>query len=84
MQMLMLRLEDGSGYCNIQLYFEDEWMKVCEVNSYVKVGAIAKCGGPVYRPEIKITGNSVVQVTDFNDITHHMLQCMKTENASDL
>jgi hypothetical protein len=48
----------------------------------VKISFNAKVGGLQYRPEIKITGCGINLVEDYNEITDHMLECVKTEIKS--
>ncbi len=35
----------------------------------MKIALHVKCGGQIYRPEIKLAGISIVKLVDFNEIT---------------
>jgi hypothetical protein len=79
MPMLNLRIQDSTGKCVISFYYSEETEALCRnVRGYVKMGINAKCAGMVYRPEIKLMGLSIVELQDFNELTSHCLQCIRT------
>jgi hypothetical protein len=74
-----LRVQDSTGRCLISFYHSQEIEEICQnLKGYVKTSINVKCGGLVYKPEIKMMGISIVELTDFNELTGHYLQCMKT------
>ena len=79
MPMLNLRIQDSTGKCLVSFYHSEELEALCrEVKGYVKMGINAKCAGLVYKPEVKLAGVSMAELKDFNEITSHCLQCIRT------
>ena len=79
MAVINLRLEDSTGTCRVMLYYRTKYEELCQEGGYVKLGLTAKCGGLVYRPELKLTGDSMTPLQDFNELTEHYLECMRAE-----
>jgi hypothetical protein len=79
MTLLNVRVEDSTGRCSICFYYSEEIEAVCkEARDYVKLGINIKCAGMVFKPEIKLMGISMCEVSDFNELTMHYLQCIRT------
>ena len=77
--VINIMIEDSTGRCLISFYHSQDIEEICHHSkSYVKISLNVKCGGLVYKPEIKMMGISIVQLTHFNQLTAHYLQCMKT------
>jgi len=49
---------------------------------YLKLSLTAKCGGLVYRPELKLVCNSMVPIDDYDELTEHFMECIKSELKS--
>lgn len=65
--MVNVRLQDSTGKCSISFYYKEGILDICvNKDKYVKAAIQLKCGGLVYKPEIKIVGLSLVQLDDYN------------------
>ena len=82
MQVLNVRIQDSTGTCKVMVYYREHFEKLCRKGDYLKVSVTAKCGGLVYRPEIKLVCHSMVALDNFDELTEHCLECMKTELSS--
>ena len=78
MAMLSLRVQDSTGRFVVKVYEREEVSSVCQLGAYVKLAANVKCGGPAYRPEIRLMGTAMRLLEDFNELTEHLLGCMRT------
>jgi hypothetical protein len=59
--VINLRVEDSTGRCLIAFYHSQEIDKICQNSmGYVKMSINVRCGGLVYKPEIKMVGISIV------------------------
>lgn len=65
--MINVRVKDSTGIVSLSFYFDDYyWQILSQKDRYVKICANLKCGGLVYRPEIKVIANSVTILDDFD------------------
>lgn len=64
--ILVLVIEDTTGRCKVDVYYQESFEKIAMEGNYIKIGVNIKCGGLVYRPEKKITSSSVAALEDFN------------------
>jgi len=74
MAMLNISIKDSTGTCVVSFCYKE---RTCELakkkGCYVKLVVNMKCGGLVYRPVVKRMGVSIVEMTDFNELTMHYL-----------
>lgn len=79
MAMISVRIQDSTGSFVVKMIDREHTARICENRGvYVKIAASIKCGGLVYRPEVKLMGSSMSLVVNFNEVTEHLLECMRT------
>ncbi len=57
--ILAIVIEDTTGKCKVDVYYQESFENIALEGNYIKIGANVKCGGLVYRPEKKITSSSI-------------------------
>lgn len=71
-------MKDNSGICTIRFLYNETIEDILSIKDYVKVFANVKCVMVNYQYQIGIVGVTVVKVEYFDQLTCHLLECLRS------